>query len=77
MWVESKLKVGGSRTAKTCPDQVCGKVSNLCYVCINYDIDVAIALKVVLKHDWLIQKISAIHSWVKPKLIVPITKEEN
>ncbi|MEH1889051.1 MAG: hypothetical protein V7K92_06110 [Nostoc sp.] len=63
-----------SRTAKFCP--ICGKSLNFPYVCIHYDLDIAIASKVVLKHDWLIRKISAIHSWAKPKLIMPITKQK-
>ncbi|MEH2337149.1 hypothetical protein [Nostoc sp.] len=65
-----------SRTAKFCP-QICGKAFNLPDVCIHYKLDIAIASKVVLKHDWLIRKISAIHSWAKPKLIMPITKQKN
>ncbi|MEH2455591.1 hypothetical protein [Nostoc sp.] len=64
-----------SRTAKFCP-QICGKSLNFPYICIHYDLDIAIASKVVLKHDWLIRKISAIHSWAKPKLIMPITKQK-
>ncbi|MEH2011996.1 hypothetical protein [Nostoc sp.] len=50
-----------SRVAKLCP-QICVKAFNLPYVCIHYEVDIAIAPKVVLKHNWLIQKISAIHS---------------
>ncbi|WP_335022862.1 hypothetical protein [Nostoc sp.] len=64
-----------SRVAKLCP-QICGKAFNLPYVCIHYEVDIAIAPKVVLKHNWLIRKISPIHSWAKPKLIVPITKQK-
>ncbi|MFN6460372.1 MAG: glycosyltransferase family 4 protein [Nostoc sp. DedVER02] len=85
------------------------------YVCILYDLypDIAIALGVVSKHNWLAQlwrainkqiwlnakgivvlspamkqqvlancpqvadKISVIHSWANPELIVPIPKQEN
>ncbi|MEI1375618.1 MAG: hypothetical protein V7K29_14405 [Nostoc sp.] len=65
-----------SWTAKFCP-QICGKSLNFPYVCIHNDLDIAIAPKVVLKHNWLIRKISAIHSWAKPKLIMPITKQKN
>ncbi|MEH2394949.1 MAG: hypothetical protein V7K21_25970 [Nostoc sp.] len=64
-----------SWTAKFCP-QICGKSLNFPYVCIHYDLDIAIASKVVLKRNWLIWKISAIHSWAKPKLIMPITKQK-
>ncbi|MEH2251499.1 hypothetical protein [Nostoc sp.] len=37
-------------------------VKLISYLCIHYDLDIAIALEVVLKHNWLIRKISAIHS---------------
>ncbi|MEH2076950.1 MAG: hypothetical protein V7K57_21555 [Nostoc sp.] len=40
--------------------RLCDEVSILHHVCIHYDINVAIALKVVLKHNWLIWKISVI-----------------
>ncbi|MFS0518101.1 hypothetical protein ACEYW6_25760 [Nostoc sp. UIC 10607] len=66
-----------THTAKFSPEKICGKGLNLAYVCIDYDLDIAIALKVLLKHNWLIQKISAIHSSAKPKLIVPITKKKD
>ena len=63
-------------TAKLCP-QICGRGINCPYICIHYHIDIAIALKLVWKHNWLIQKISAIHNWAKAKLIVPIAKQGN
>jgi glycosyltransferase involved in cell wall biosynthesis len=85
------------------------------YVCILYDLypDIAIALGVISKHNWLVRlwrainrqiwlnakgivvlspamkqrvvascpqvadKISVIHSWANPELIVPIAKQEN
>ncbi|MDF5735578.1 MULTISPECIES: hypothetical protein [unclassified Nostoc] len=53
------------------------KALNLDYICIVYNINIAIAPKVVLMHNWLTQKISVIHSWTKPKLIMPIAKQEN
>ncbi|MEH2078341.1 MAG: glycosyltransferase family 4 protein [Nostoc sp.] len=90
-------------------------VFRLPYVCILYDLypDIAIALGVVSKHNWLARlwrainkqiwlnakgivvlspamkqqvlancpqvadKISVIHSWANPELIVPIAKQEN
>lgn len=63
-------------TAKLCP-HICGRVLNVPYVCIHYDIDIAIALKLVWKHNWLIRKTSAIHNWAKAKLIAPIAKKLN
>ncbi|MEH2315592.1 hypothetical protein [Nostoc sp.] len=33
-----------------------------------YNLDIAIAPKVVLKHNWLTQKVSVIHSWAKESL---------
>ncbi|AVH63298.1 hypothetical protein [Nostoc sp. 'Peltigera membranacea cyanobiont' N6] len=54
-----------SRTAKTCLERFYDEVSNLHHVCIHYDINVAIALKVVLKHNWLIWKISVILAHIR------------
>jgi hypothetical protein len=59
---------------KLCPERICGKALNLHYI---YNRDIAIALKVVLKQNWVTQKISVIPSWVNTKLIVLITKQEN
>ncbi|MEH1780002.1 MAG: hypothetical protein V7L26_12950 [Nostoc sp.] len=70
--LQSTLK----HTAKLCPEIICGKAFNLYYICILYSLDIAIALKVVLKNNWLILKTSAIHSWAKTKLIVPIAKKK-
>ncbi|MFN6484847.1 MULTISPECIES: hypothetical protein [unclassified Nostoc] len=39
-------------------------------------LDIAIALKVVLKHNWLAGKISRTHSWAKPELIAPIANQK-
>ncbi|MEH1830709.1 MAG: hypothetical protein V7L29_01140 [Nostoc sp.] len=30
-----------TRTAKLCPQQICGKTLNLSYLCIHYDLDIA------------------------------------
>ncbi|MEH2291669.1 hypothetical protein [Nostoc sp.] len=49
-------------------EQICGKTRNLHYICILYNLDIAIAPKVVLKHNWLTQKVSIIHSWAKESL---------
>ncbi|MEH1937308.1 MAG: hypothetical protein V7L14_27105 [Nostoc sp.] len=54
-----------THTAKLCSEQICGKALNLHYICILYNLDIAIAPKVVLKHNWLTGKISVIHSWAK------------
>ncbi|MBN3960562.1 hypothetical protein [Nostoc sp. NMS8] len=70
------LQATPKRTAKRCPKMICGKAFNLYYICILYSLDIAIALKVVLKDSWLILKTSAIHSWAKTKLIVPIAKQK-
>ncbi|MEH1822430.1 MAG: hypothetical protein V7L31_25720 [Nostoc sp.] len=70
------LQATPKRPAKLCPEMFCGKAFNLYYICIFYSLDIAIALKVVLKGNWLILKTSAIHSWAKTKLIVPIAKQE-
>ncbi|MBG1263726.1 hypothetical protein [Nostoc commune] len=61
-------------TAKLCP-QNCGRILKLGDICINYDIDIAIALKLFWKHNWLIWKTSAIPNWAKPELIAPIVKQ--
>ncbi|MGF1937708.1 MAG: hypothetical protein RM347_025515 [Nostoc sp. ChiQUE02] len=66
-----------NHTAKLNPKRICGKALNLHYISILYNLDIAIALKAVLKQNWVTQKISLIHSWINTKLIVPITKQEN
>ncbi|MEH1923834.1 hypothetical protein [Nostoc sp.] len=71
-----RVQATPQHTAKLCPEMICGKDFNLYYICILYSLDIAIALKVVLKGNWLILKISAIHSWAKTKLIVPIAKQK-
>jgi len=70
------LQAAPKRTAKLCPEIICGKAFNLYYICILYSLDIAIALKVVLKGNWLILKTSTIHSWAKTKLIVQIAKQK-
>jgi hypothetical protein len=61
-------------TAKFCPEKISGKALTLHYI---YNRDIAIALKVVLKQNWVTQKIPVIYSCVKTKLIVSIAKQEN
>ncbi|MFW9258157.1 hypothetical protein A4S05_16560 [Nostoc sp. KVJ20] len=39
-------------TAKLCSEVIYGKAFNLHYICIFYNLDIAIALKLVLKRNW-------------------------
>ncbi|WP_375513310.1 hypothetical protein [uncultured Nostoc sp.] len=51
---------GRIRVQQLC-SQICERGLNVPYICIHYDIDIAIALKLVWKHNWLIRNTSAIH----------------